>query len=51
LATVALTGVTLATDIEIDGVVPPGSGQVTVWAFDPDNGWTSLPNGFSWIEP
>jgi len=48
---VALTGVTLATDIEIDGVVPPGSGQVTVWAFDPDNGWTSLPNGFSWIEP
>jgi hypothetical protein len=48
---VALTGVTSATDIEIDGVVPPGSGQATVWAFDPDNGWTSLPNGFSWIAP
>ena len=48
---VALTGVTSASDTEIDGVVPPGSGQVTVWAFDPDNGWTSLPDGFSWIEP
>ena len=48
---VALTGVTSATDTEIDGVVPGGSGQVTVWAFDPDNGWTSLPNGFSWIAP
>jgi len=48
---VALTGVTLATDIEIDGVVPPGSGQVTVWAFDPTTAGPALPNGFSWIEP
>ncbi|MGB8298550.1 MAG: IPT/TIG domain-containing protein [Polyangia bacterium] len=50
---VALTGAKFASDSEIDGVVPPGSGQVTVWALDPDNGWTSLPepNGFSWNAP
>jgi hypothetical protein len=36
---------------EIDGVVPPGSGQAWVWAFDPANGWTRLPDQFSWIAP
>jgi hypothetical protein len=36
---------------EIDGVVPPGNGQATVWAFDAANGWTSLPYGFTWIAP
>jgi hypothetical protein len=48
---VALTGARFASDTEIDGIVPLGSGQSTVWAFDADNGWTSLPNGFSWIAP
>ena len=48
---VALTGARFASDTEIDGIVPPGSGQATVWAFDANNGWTSLPNGFSWIAP
>jgi hypothetical protein len=48
---VALTGAYFANDTEIDGVVPRGSGQATVWAFDANNGWTSLPNGFSWIAP
>ena len=48
---VALTGAKFANDTEIDGIVPLGSGQATVWAFDADNGWTSLPNGFSWIAP
>jgi hypothetical protein len=38
-------------DEEIRGVVPSSSGQATVWAFDVNNGWTSLPNGFSWIVP
>jgi hypothetical protein len=36
---------------DIRGVVPASSGQVTVWAFDVNNGWTSLPDGFSWIAP
>jgi len=50
---VALTGAKFVHDTEIDGVVPPGSGQVTVWALDPNTGWTSLPepNGFSWNAP
>jgi len=36
---------------EITGVVPGSSGKATVWAFDPNNGWTSLPDGFSWTVP
>ena len=50
---VALAGANFANDTEIDGVVPPGSGQVTVWALDPNTGWSSLlePNGFSWNAP
>ncbi len=36
---------------EIDGVVPPASGQAWVWAFDAANGWTRLPDQFSWIAP
>jgi hypothetical protein len=48
---IALDGAWFASDSEIDGVVPHGSGQATVWAFDADNGWTSLPNGFYWIAP
>jgi hypothetical protein len=46
-----LDGAWFVSDSEIDGVVRHGSGQATVWAFDADNGWTSLPNGFSWIAP
>jgi hypothetical protein len=38
-------------DTEISGVAPSSTGQATVWAFDVNNGWTSLPNGFSWIVP
>jgi hypothetical protein len=36
----------------IRGTVPAASapGRTTVWAFDANNGWTSLPNGFSWIQ-
>ena len=48
---VPLANAWLVNDGEIDGVVPRGSGQATVWAFDPNTGWTSLPNGFSWIAP
>ena len=36
---------------EIDGFVPPGSGQAWVWAFDAANGWTRLSEQFSWIVP
>ena len=36
---------------EISGTVPGSRGTVTVWALDPSNGWTSLPNGFSWSAP
>jgi hypothetical protein len=36
---------------EIDGVVPPGNGQAWVWAVDANNGWTRLPDQFSWIAP
>ena len=48
---VPLANALWVSDGEIDGVVPAGSGQATVWAFDRNNGWTSLPNGFSWIAP
>jgi hypothetical protein len=36
---------------EIDGVVPPASGQAWVWAFDPANGWDRLPDQFFWTAP
>jgi hypothetical protein len=48
---VPLASASLFSDGEIDGLVPHGSGRVTVWAFDPSTGWTSLPDGFSWIAP
>ena len=48
---VPLANALWANDGEIKGVIPHGSGQATVWAFDPNNGWTSLPNGFTWIAP
>ena len=38
-------------DGEIRGIVPGSTGRATVWAFDVNNGWTSLPDGFSWIVP
>jgi hypothetical protein len=38
-------------DKQIDGVVPSLPSPATVWAFDVNNGWTSLPDYFSWIEP
>jgi hypothetical protein len=34
---------------EIRGRVPPGQGKATVWAFDPNLGWSVLPNAFSWL--
>ena len=50
-ALLALASATWIGAGEIDGVVPPGNGQATVWAFDSANGWTSLPDGFTWIAP
>jgi hypothetical protein len=37
----------------ITGVVPGSSGltRAWVWAFDPFNGWTRLPDPFSWTAP
>ncbi|HEX7599777.1 MAG TPA: IPT/TIG domain-containing protein [Polyangia bacterium] len=29
-------------------MVPGSHGQTTFWAVDPEDGWSSLPNGFSW---
>jgi hypothetical protein len=36
-------------DTEIVGRAPAGRGQTSVWAFDPDLGWTRLPDGFGWM--
>jgi hypothetical protein len=29
-------------------VAPAGMGHTSVWAMDPDLGWTRLPDGFGW---
>jgi hypothetical protein len=39
----------LTADTEIRGIVPPGQGLATVWAFDPFAGWSALADGFSWF--
>jgi hypothetical protein len=38
-------------DGEITGKAPAGKGRCSVWVFDADLGWTSLPGGFGWSEP
>jgi hypothetical protein len=40
-------------DTKITGVVPRPNGLAWawVWAFDANNGWTRLPDRFSWIAP
>jgi hypothetical protein len=35
-------------DLEIRGVAPPGSGRVAIWAFDPELGWSRLPDAFTY---
>ena len=50
-AAVPLANASCLSDTEIIGVVPGASGQATVWAFDANDGWTSLPDGFFWIAP
>jgi hypothetical protein len=35
-------------ETEITGRAPAGRGATSVWAFDPDLGWTRLPDGFRW---
>jgi hypothetical protein len=36
---------------EITGVAPPGRGRTSVWAFDPEVGWSRLEEGFGWSPP
>jgi hypothetical protein len=38
-------------DTMIIGLLPIGTGQTTVWAFDEDLGFTRIPNGFTWSTP
>jgi hypothetical protein len=38
-------------DREIAGVTPPGQGRTSVWVFDADLGWSSLPGGYGWSVP
>jgi hypothetical protein len=35
----------------IAGTAPAGSGPTTVWAFDPELGFSELPDGFTWSAP
>ena len=39
----------LTPTLDITGIVPPGEGLATVWAFDPFAGWSALADGFSWF--
>jgi len=41
----------VVSDIEISGSAPAGRGRTSVWAFDPDLGWSRLPDGFGWSMP
>jgi hypothetical protein len=50
-AAVPLANAYCVSDTLITGVVPGASGQATVWAFDANDGWTSLPDGFHWTAP
>ena len=47
----ALLGPSVPTSSQITGVIPGANGQAWVWAFDASNGWTRLPDPFSWIAP
>jgi hypothetical protein len=38
-------------DTEITGAAPAGRGRTSVWAFDPDLGFSRLPDGFGWSAP
>jgi hypothetical protein len=38
-------------DTTITGIVPPGLGQTTVWALDPDLGYDKLTFDFTWSTP
>jgi hypothetical protein len=38
-------------DTEIEGTAPAGRGRTSVWAFDPDLGFSRLPDGFGWGTP
>jgi hypothetical protein len=46
---VELADQTLSGTSEITGLVPPGEGMASVWAFDPFAGWSALADGFSWF--
>jgi hypothetical protein len=41
----------VVSDSEISGAAPAGRGRTSVWAFDPDLGWSRLPDGFGWSMP
>jgi hypothetical protein len=38
-------------DTEITGVAPAGQGRTSVWVFDDELGWSTLPGGFGWSKP
>jgi len=48
---VPLVSASLHSPEEIDGVVPSMVGPATVWAFDANNGSTTLPYPFTWMAP
>jgi hypothetical protein len=48
---VPLDDLFLQNDTSIIGHTPPGSGQTTVFAFDPSLGFTKLPRSFTWRTP
>lgn len=49
VASVPLAAATFVDEGEIQGLAPGGRGRTTVWAFDPELGWTRLTDGFVWM--
>ncbi len=46
----ALQNATFVDGSELRGTAPPGRGAASVWAVDPELGWTRLVDGFSWMD-
>jgi hypothetical protein len=48
---IPLAGLMKISDGEIIGVAPRGQGRTSVWAVEPELGWSRLPDGFGWSPP
>jgi hypothetical protein len=48
---VPFTKLLAQSDTAVVGTAPPGIGNATVWAIDPDSGYADLPHGYTWSTP